>query len=333
MLYRPGIRDITQGRWRGILASLGLTEKQLSSKHTECPICRNGPRSDSFRFDDKDGRGTWICTHCGAGEGISLVMKIKGIEFKEAVAMVNPLAGVVPFDPPVARVDDEPDSREAMTYLWRRARPLDGLDLASRYLEARGIKPQSWPCALRFIEDLPYTEGKTRLILPAMLAKFVAPDSKSAILHRTWLQEPGQKADVEFPRKMFRGRIPCGGAVRLSPEDETMGVAEGIETALSAEAIARIPVWAACSAGELAKFKPPLVCKHLIIFGDNDASFTGQLASYSLARRLAVVPEPDRISIEVRLPLYWDRGQKDDWNDCLMGIRQRAPASEPKETA
>jgi putative DNA primase/helicase len=38
---------------------------------------------DRFRFDDKEGHGTWICTHCGAGDGFSLLMKVMGIDFKK----------------------------------------------------------------------------------------------------------------------------------------------------------------------------------------------------------------------------------------------------------
>ncbi len=32
-----------------------------------------------FRFDDKEGRGTWICNHCGAGDGADLAMKVTGM--------------------------------------------------------------------------------------------------------------------------------------------------------------------------------------------------------------------------------------------------------------
>ena len=307
-----------QGRWRGILLALGLSSRSVGGKHGECPICRNGPKSDSFRFDDKDGRGTWICSHCGAGDGWQLVQRMRGVDFKGAVEIVAPIIGQVAFEPPKAKVDATPEARQEMTALWRRARPLDGLCLASRYLQGRGIVREAWPAALRFIEELPWTDGKVSRMLPAMLAKFSAPDGKSALLHRTWLAEPGVKADLDPCRKFFRGSIPSGGAVRLSFVADTMGIAEGIETAFSAQAIAQVPVWAACSAGELVKFKPPSECRHLIIFADIDASFTGQLAAYSLARKLVAVPVAERIGVEVRMPGFWDQGEACDWNDILL---------------
>jgi putative DNA primase/helicase len=316
-IKRFDVKD-AQGRWRGILSALGVSQKALSSKHTECPICQGGPKSDSFRFDDKDGRGTWICTHDGAGDGFALVMKMRGVDFKGACEIVAPIVGSVAFEPPKAKTDTTPEAKEEMTALWRRARPLDGKDLASRYLQGRGISREAWPAAMRFIDELPYSEGDIKRFFPAMLAKFSAPDGKSALLHRTWLDEPGHKANVDPCRKFFRGSIPAGGAVRLSMVAECMGVAEGIETALSATAIAQIPVWAACTAGELVKFVPPVECRHLIIFADSDPSFTGQLAAYSLARKLVAVPVADRIGVEVRFPQFYDNGEKCDFNDVLL---------------
>ncbi|NYY79755.1 hypothetical protein DMH17_06695 [Raoultella planticola] len=32
--------------------------------------------ADRFRFDDKEGRGTWFCNQCGAGDGLKLVEKV-----------------------------------------------------------------------------------------------------------------------------------------------------------------------------------------------------------------------------------------------------------------
>lgn len=317
---REDIHQIAQGRWRGILSAVGLNERQLSGRHTECPICRNGPKSDSFRFDDNGGKGTWICSHCNAGTGVDLVMKVKGVDFKGAVDIIAPLAGHVKFEAPKARVDTTPEAKAEMTALWRRARPLDGKDVASRYLIGRGIPKPAQALFLRLVDDLPYIEGDERGSFPCLLAKFSAPDDKSALLHRTWLAPDGSdKAPVSKPRKFFRGTIPCGGSVRLAEATETLGIAEGIETALAASSVHKISVWACCSAGELGKFQPPAVCKHLLIFADNDASFTGQLSAYSLARRLASVPRERRLeSIEVRLPMYHDRGENDDWNNVLV---------------
>ena len=53
--------------------SLGVPAKALTNRHGPCPVCGG---KDRFRFDDKGGRGTWICSTCGAGDGIELVKRL-----------------------------------------------------------------------------------------------------------------------------------------------------------------------------------------------------------------------------------------------------------------
>ena len=58
-----------QGHWTKILISNGIDEKFLKNKHGPCPVCGG---KDRFRFDNKDGRGTFFCNHCGPGDGVGL---------------------------------------------------------------------------------------------------------------------------------------------------------------------------------------------------------------------------------------------------------------------
>ena len=52
--------------------------------------------SDRFRFDDKEGRGTWFCNQCGAGDGLKLVEKVFGVSASEAAGKVSALTGSLP---------------------------------------------------------------------------------------------------------------------------------------------------------------------------------------------------------------------------------------------
>ena len=52
------------GQWESIIFSLSGV-KLAKNKHSPCPICGG---KDRFRFDDRDGRGTWICNQCGGGK-------------------------------------------------------------------------------------------------------------------------------------------------------------------------------------------------------------------------------------------------------------------------
>ena len=110
------------------------------------------------------------------------------------------------------------------------------------------------------------------------------------------------------------GIIAKGAAIRLAPAGDVLGIAEGIETALSATALFGVPCWAAVSAGMLAAWQPPSEAKRIIIFGDNDPSYAGQAAAYALARRLGSM----QARVEVQIPAKVGT----DWNDVHQ-LRQQ----------
>ena len=89
-----------------------------------------------------------------------------------------------------------------------------------------------------------------------MLAKVQARRRQRDSIHRTYLTDDGQKADVPTVKKIL-GSLPPSSAVRLSEPGSTLGIAEGIETALCAAVRFGIPVWAAISAGGLERWTPP----------------------------------------------------------------------------
>lgn len=98
------ITDITRGRWPDLLAELGgLTADQLTDKHQPCPCCGG---TDRYRFDDRDGTGSWYCNQCGGrdgagggGTGMDLLMRITGWPYAEACRRIEAHLGQVP-DPP-----------------------------------------------------------------------------------------------------------------------------------------------------------------------------------------------------------------------------------------
>lgn len=304
MQPRSNVREIAAGKWPGLLLGFGLTERQLSGKHCPCPICGG---SDRFRFDDKDGRGTYFCSHCGAGDGVSLVMAFKGWDFRTAAREIEQAAGAIPAGA-MPKQKGEAEKVERLRRVWSEAKPLEEGDEAMRYLAGRGLSVETMPGCLRLHPALPYfDEGKEVGKFPAIVARVVAPDGAGLTLHRTYLQN-GKKAPVHSPRKMMAGKPISGGAIRLSPATQWLGVAEGIETALAASALFRCPVWSVVSANGIQAFEPPAGVKTLTIFSDNDSNFTGQAAAYAAARRLS----QRGITVEVAIPPLVG-----DWLDVL----------------
>lgn len=308
-MLREPLKDRAAGKWRGILTAIGIDAKALRNRHGPCPICGG---KDRFRFDDKGGRGTWICNQCGAGDGIELVKRFRGVDFKEAAQIIEQHIGAAP----VIGGNGQPrqtdaKKREEMIALWKRSRPIDCDDPAGRYLTGRtGLT--EYPASLRYAPDERYTEPGARASWhPVMLAKVDPSDAAAAEgaragLHRTYLDAEGRKAEVGSPRKMM-GAMPVGAAVRLMAHGDTLGIAEGIETALSASALFGVPCWAALNAGLLQDWSPPDGVTTVWVFGDNDANSTGQAAAYSLAHRL----NAKGIRAVVEIP----QAAGTDWND------------------
>ena len=93
------IYDKAEGRWEDILINLGgLTSKQLTNEHQPCPCCGG---KDRYRFDNEKNQGTWFCNKCGGksgtgggGNGLSLLMKLRNWDFKEAVSQIERHLGI-----------------------------------------------------------------------------------------------------------------------------------------------------------------------------------------------------------------------------------------------
>jgi putative DNA primase/helicase len=222
--------------------------------------------------------------------------------------------GLAPADTPKRQPSDR-DKRDWMNRLWRSSKMIESNDPAGRFLVRRaGLT--SFPASLRIAYRVRY-QSDCPSFHPAMIAMVTAPDGTPSILHRTYLTDDGHKAPVIEPRLFMPGTIAKGAAIRLAPAGDALGIAEGIETALSASAVFGVPCWAAGNAGLLAAWQPPPETKRIVIFGDNDPHYGGQAAAYALARRLGL----DGRMVEVQIPANVDT----DWNDLHQRAQTEAP--------
>lgn len=287
------LSEIAAGRWHGLLPRFGIDPSHLTGKHTACPTC--GGR-DRFRFDNREGRGTWICNKCGAGDGIALVQRVKGWDFRRVAQEVEAILAKVELIAPRARRSVS-DQRAAMNRLWLAARAVEQGDVVDQYLFRRLGKVQPY-FRLRTAGEIIYRDDTGSSLLPAMLAMVTDAAGCPVNLHRTFLTFDGHKAAVNEPKKLMPGPLPKGSAVRLTPTASTLGIAEGIETALAATILSEVPCWSALNANLLKSWVPPSGVSQVIIFADNDHSFTGQSAAYELAGRLL----QHKLAVDVRIP-------------------------------
>lgn len=289
------------GKWHGILVALGVEQNCLVNKHGPCPMC--GGR-DRFRFDNKEGKGTWFCNGCGSGDGMSLALQYTGKEFKELASEIDKMLGVIPEIKPMTKKDPAMLLRKVYSGL----RPAVGT-LVEKYLNGRGVSlPQH---DIAFHPSMAYFDaGRYVAQYPAMVTTFRNAQMEPITLHVTYLNAAGGKAEGITNRKVLPPKEPMrGGAIMLTEPAEVMGVAEGIETALAATELDCLPVWACANAGMLEQWEPPAEAKEIHIYADHDINYRGQAAAYKLAHKLAI----KGISVFVAMPQL-----PGDWNDELL---------------
>lgn len=175
---------------------------------------------------------------------------------------------------------------------------------------------------LRFHPEMVYydEDGNEVGKFPTIVCAIRDVEGNIVTLHRTYLTPAGKKAKVDSPKKMMPipgGLNVNGAAVRLGkPADGILGLAEGLETALSAYRVTGIPVWSTVNATLLESFEIPDGVHTVLIWADKDKSYTGERSAQVLKTRLekrgihAIILSP-------RAPIP-AKAKSMDWNDILM---------------
>ena len=283
------------GRWHG---SYGMCL---------CPTHDDG-RTPGLKITDDECKDDGIDLHCFAGcdwREVKAELRERGL--LPAAAMSAPQRRRS-SSTRRRRVDNKPADRNQHSphaiEIWRDSVIVTDTKVET-YLQARAITLPP-PPSLRFHPNLTYTPTGTAF--PAMVAAVQGHDRKIAAVHRTYLLPTGEgKAPLNSP-KMALG--PLGtGAVRLARAEKELGLAEGIETALSAMQLFDVPCWAALGS-RLDRVSLPDVVQHVVLYADNGEpgrraankaveAFTGQ------GRRVTLRLPPDGYG---------------DWNDALVAL-------------
>lgn len=271
------------GTTRDLFASESTIMSMPKRGRLYCPVCGDKSREKTVAVEVKpDGTRYAKCFRCND------------------VLLVH--SGDGDLQPP------GPESRVLSDFgrqLFHEAVPLTGT-IGESYLRARRcVVPTGGD--LRFHPSLKHPISKE--CLPALVGLITDVRSGQAIsLHRTWIHADGKKAAVTPPRMLLGGHQKTAGVIRLTgdPHPEVLGLAEGIETALSLAHV--IPaVWSAIDAGNLASLPVVPDVRQLIVARDNDKS--GLNAAEACARRWADAGVDVRVTNQT----------ENDLNDLLKG--------------
>jgi putative DNA primase/helicase len=236
---------------------MGATEfgsLPIGDHRMRCPRCDKGPKDDALSVTVKPDGYVFNCFRCGWA-GSQRERAPRPVAIKSEPSKLERRRGLAPLE--FAR--------------WNRAEKLCDT-VADKYLRARRCYFPPLDGALRFLPGAFHWPTKT--IHPAMLALVTDATTREPLsLHFTFLKADGSgKADVEKQKLLLPGYAIDNGVIRLWPDDcvtTGLGVAEGIETALSVAHAFR-PMWASIDAGHLAKFPVLDGVEALTIFADRD---------------------------------------------------------------
>jgi len=257
-----------------------------------CPAHADGTPSLSVRLGRKA-----ILFHCFAGcptEEVLAAIRADNLDAPRDLDHV----------PAIGR-----DYRALALAVWRSSEPI-ARTLAARYLASRAIDI-ALPPALRFVPSAQVGSGPTKSHWPAMIAS-VHDNGGFVSIQRTFLDAvTGGKAPVGKAKRAL-GKLGRA-AIRLTSPAPHLGLAEGIEDALSVTALRDVPCWAAAGIERYCWVEFPPIVRSVTIF-----SQPGSPAKAAIERARPNFARQD-ITLSVELP-----PGDGDWNDYLQARRDRA---------
>ncbi|AYK16749.1 DUF927 domain-containing protein [Aeromonas veronii] len=262
------------GHWPELLAAVGI-DTPSRGKHGPCPACGG---KDRFRLDDKGGRGTWICSQCGNGDGLDLVCRVLSTTPKAAAELLAPLVGVSAGGLNPAESERIRQQQQAKADQDRKRSEQQRQKAASRaativgdvtqgvspYLTAKGLE---WPQAA--INRTLIREGGENY--PA--GSLVIPLTNEA----------GELVNVQLIRDDGTKRYLAGGqkaeAYHRIDGGELVAICEGYATGLSVHLASWATVYCAMDCGNLAVVAAIARRQHpearILLCGDNDEHTQG----------------------------------------------------------
>ncbi|MBH3206606.1 toprim domain-containing protein [Serratia marcescens] len=257
------------GHWSVILPALGIA-LQPNGKPQPCPTCGG---KDRFRFDNQDGRGTWFCNQCGAGDGLNLVEKALSLSARAAAEQVAAVMGEnANALPPAAEAGHSPqDKAEAQRKAARQAQALVAAaqpQTDNAYLSAKG-----WPeVDALTLQGQPLRVGGITfqpgdLLLPLY-------NAGGEVVNVQLINAAGDK------RMLAGGQVKAACHTLCGPDNAVIWLTEGYATGLTVHRLTGETVCVALSANNLAAVAEQLRSHYpdarLLLAADNDRNGTGQ---------------------------------------------------------
>lgn len=304
--------DQFHGQWATVLSNYGC---QLPSgrKHGPCPVCGG---KDRFRFDDKNGRGTWFCSQCepNSGGGLLLLSRFIG---KSVMDTAKELTGDIKLKTiPKKKVHivNHDEVREAGI---EQAKKGAALLMASstvsehQYMNDKGFSGQ-WSVNGEAIYSRDGIIAKGDLLL--------VPVYKNNLLVNV------QKITKDGVKRPLFGGDMQGVNHTIDGKTKNIAVVEGYATGITINKLTKFKTYVAFNAGNLEaavrQVKTEYPEANIVVFGDHDkidpahnrrtGEYYANKASDPFAAKVALPPE---------LGDWDDYRQKHGDDECKSAMR------------
>ncbi|MFM5370630.1 primase-helicase zinc-binding domain-containing protein [Aeromonas veronii] len=288
-----------QGQWRDVLTANGINLPS-GRHHSACPICMAG--KDRFRFDDKEGRGTFICNQCGAGDGLDLYKRATGQSMSQAL---HSLASYLGLSGPMSAADHariEKQRQEAAKAVEEQQQREASRRAAAAALAQR-MEVEAVPC---MAEQVPYLarKGFSGFAVDALARDYDHHKAGSLLIvlfNIDGVTTSAEIIDSEGRKMALAGGQKKGSAAYIEPLDDSLpenaahcGVVEGYATGLSVRALTGWPVFCGMSkaglmdAARIARYNCPAA--QILICGDVGAEVEAEQAAQAVGGVVSYPP-------------------------------------------
>ncbi|MBA3813979.1 MAG: AAA family ATPase [Alphaproteobacteria bacterium] len=316
-----------------IFSSIGEPYNSASSSSQERRYGKNGHIAVNLKT------GAWIDHKNSemAGGPLHMLMKLKGLEFKEALEYGASWAGLdrtdlnhqvaQPLAPTVQTLkkeagglnEEEKARIDRAQALWDKGRPIQGT-LAERYLREHRKIEGVLSDDLRYLPF--FTDPNSKYSFPCLMAAARSPEGDVTAVQLTFLNaHTALKADIPVAKRSFGVLKGSAVAIQDVPVSNVLFLAEGVETALSLRSAGiQGTIKATLGLSNIKRIVPESLNTQIIICADHDAPDSPAAQSLEKSvlalqeRGLAVtVIKPDKLG--------------EDFNDVLknkgpQGVRE-----------
>ncbi|HBV8935253.1 TPA: DUF927 domain-containing protein [Klebsiella pneumoniae] len=311
------IREVTSaaaGRWPYVLAGLSIDVPDSSRRHAPCPACGG---KDRFRFDD-NGRGSFICNQCGAGDGLDLIKKVNNCDTTEAAQLAADVLGI-----DYRAAESAPDAasqRQRQLAADRQQREQERQKQAAEDADQRRATFARLYTGMR----LRSIQGESDYLQSKGLTGFKYPLMPDGSLLLELVDESGavtaaQTITPQGEKRLIKGSAKRGAyyAVNALERPQSVVIAEGLATALTCHLIRTDALTvAAIDAGNLLPVAEVMRRKYpqaqIIIAADNDHQQGGPESGGTNTGKDAAEKAALSVAGWVSLP---PTDNKTDWND------------------